>query len=78
MWQIAIRVLTWASTAALGYFINDVGDAAEKVLPITGARDTTTGQFKWWYIFLLLIIVSAVIYFIGKFLIGFLPKSKRR
>lgn len=67
MWPAIYTALRFASYAALGYFVNDVGDAVSSVTGTTG-RDEN-GKFKWWWILVILFGGAILIGLTLKFLI---------
>jgi len=80
MWPAIFNVLRLAAYGSVGYFVNDVGDAVQQMFfqkdPATVKK--TSGEFKWWYIFLILIALGAVISLILYLIQSLFPSKKSR
>jgi len=63
MWAWIINAFRVAAPGAIGYFINDIGDAVDKFIP-EGWRDKIRGKdggLAWWFIALLFLMLGGVV-----------------
>jgi len=63
MWTWLINAFRVAAPGAIGYFINDVGDAIEKVLPDSFRSKVRSGNggFTWWFMAIVFLLLGAAV-----------------
>jgi hypothetical protein len=79
IFQLLLRGLQFGGPAAIGYFINDLGSWIAKA---TGTEakvvDTKTGGWKWWYVFLIVIVAGVALIMVIKMVAGFAGGRRKK
>lgn len=77
MFPWLLSALRAAAPALAGYFINDIGDGIDKVLPDSvKAKVKDSNGFKWWFVAIILVVVGGVLTFVISMLAKTFGKGK--
>jgi len=73
MWRFLAQALKIGGQMALGYFANDLANAAGQV---TGVKtNSNTGKYPWWFLLVILGVAGAGLYYVVDMLF---PMKRKR